>query len=242
MKSFFLVRFIKGRVDVCRTVITEGLRQCSFWVKRGVVMWVLKSTYSKINYVMHIICSASYDKYNQHMAWSTWKRKLFTQENGAGKLSSNISLYDTLSPFGLKGQCHEMDIFLSSTNFRPFWTCADGFQGFPIAFHYPLQLILYYLHLWNYLYWKCSYWNPLQRVFSVIVRCSLLATSHGLGGFRYDFTKSLATSCKPFQCQTRHFRVFEAAYSESYYFQTTKCTVTNILDELYRAVFSFLQD
>jgi hypothetical protein len=31
-------------------------------------------------------------------------------------------------------------------------------------------------------------------------------------GFRYDFTVSKAASCKHFQCQNRHFRVFEASY------------------------------
>jgi hypothetical protein len=32
------------------------------------------------------------------------------------------------------------------------------------------------------------------------------------GGFWYDCTESQATSCEQFQCQNRHFRVFEAGY------------------------------
>jgi hypothetical protein len=43
--------------------------------------------------------------------------KTFYPGKRAGKLSSNISLYDTLSPFGLKGQYHEMDIFLKFYKF-----------------------------------------------------------------------------------------------------------------------------
>ncbi len=71
----------------------------------------------------------------------------------AGKLSSNISLdeyinvlNDTLNPFELKGQCHEMDIFVQrSKHFSSFCTCPNGFQGLSNAFHYPIQLLQSFL-------------------------------------------------------------------------------------------------
>jgi hypothetical protein len=45
----------------------------------------------------------------------------------------------------LKGQCHEMD-FLRSKDFIQYFIC-DGFQGLSTAFHYPLQLLTFYLIL-----------------------------------------------------------------------------------------------
>jgi hypothetical protein len=117
----------------------------------------------------------------------------------AGKLSSKISLYefikiftrniiiiymiDTLNPFELKGQCHEMDIFVQrSKHFSSFCTCANGFQGLSNAFHYPIQLLqsslLFFKLLTNFEY---AYTETILRVpFFVTVRCSILATSHGL--------------------------------------------------------------
>jgi hypothetical protein len=49
----------------------------------------------------------------------------------------------------LKGQCHEMDIFFEGLNIliSTFCVCADGFQGLSKAFHYPIQLLTFYLLL-----------------------------------------------------------------------------------------------
>jgi hypothetical protein len=94
--------------------------------------------------------------------------KTFYPGKRAGKLSSNISLCeymkifiinfiiiymnDTLNPFELKGQCHEMDIFVQrSKHFSSFCTCANGFQGISNAFHYPIQLLQSFLLFGNYL-------------------------------------------------------------------------------------------
>jgi hypothetical protein len=46
----------------------------------------------------------------------------------------------------LKGQCHEMDIFLRSKRFiGTVCVCADGFQGLSKAYHYPVQLLTFYI-------------------------------------------------------------------------------------------------
>jgi hypothetical protein len=49
----------------------------------------------------------------------------------------------------LKGQFHEMDIFFEGLNILilTLCVCADGFQGLSKAFHYPIQLVTFYLHL-----------------------------------------------------------------------------------------------
>jgi hypothetical protein len=43
----------------------------------------------------------------------------------------------------LKGQCHEVDVFRRSKHFLigTFCGCADGYQDFSKAFHYPLVVI-----------------------------------------------------------------------------------------------------
>jgi hypothetical protein len=55
----------------------------------------------------------------------------------------------TLDAYTLKGQCHEMDIFLEGLNIliSAFYVCADGFQCISKAFHYPVQLLTFYLLL-----------------------------------------------------------------------------------------------
>jgi hypothetical protein len=86
----------------------------------------------------------------------------------------------------LKGQCHEMDIFLrSKLNFviSTFCVCAHGFQGLSKAFHYPIQLLTFYLRLWNYLLLLKMLTETLLRIpFSVIGRWPLMPTSHWLQG------------------------------------------------------------
>ncbi len=61
----------------------------------------------------------------------------------------------------LKGQVHEMDIFLRSEHFNQYTSCefADGVQGLSKSFfHCPYTYNHYfYLLLWNS--WN-AYWNP----------------------------------------------------------------------------------
>jgi hypothetical protein len=49
----------------------------------------------------------------------------------------------------LKGQCHEADIFFEGLNISisAFFVSADGFQDLSKAFHYPIQLLTFYLLL-----------------------------------------------------------------------------------------------
>jgi hypothetical protein len=52
----------------------------------------------------------------------------------------------------LRGQCHELDIFVESLNIlistRAFYvSAADGFQGLFKAFHFPLKFLTFYLLL-----------------------------------------------------------------------------------------------
>ncbi len=53
-------------------------------------------------------------------------------------------LKGTVSKDGYFFEC--LNILISS-----FHVCADGFQGLSKAFHYPIQLLPFYLLLWNYL-------------------------------------------------------------------------------------------
>jgi hypothetical protein len=50
----------------------------------------------------------------------------------------------------LKGECHEMDNF-EGLNILISALCewGNGFQALPKAFHYPIQLLTFYLLLWN---------------------------------------------------------------------------------------------
>jgi hypothetical protein len=66
-----------------------------------------------------------------------------------------------------------------------FCGCADGFQGLSKAFHYPLQLLtfLFNVLLYNYLIILKMLTETLLRIpFSVIGRCSLVASYHWLQG------------------------------------------------------------
>ncbi len=67
--------------------------------------------------------------------------------------------------FRLKGQCHKMDIFLKGLNIliSTFCVCADSFQ----AFHYPIQLLTFYLLLWNYLLMLKMLTETLLRILSL---------------------------------------------------------------------------
>ncbi len=102
-----------------------------------------------------------------------------------------------------------------------FWVCADGFQGLSRTFHYPIQFLTFYLVFWIYLLILKMLTEALLRIpFSVIGRCfSLVPTSPWLQENAQQltchrrlpvwFTESRAASCKHFQCQNCHFRVFE---------------------------------
>jgi hypothetical protein len=105
-----------------------------------------------------------------------------------------------ISILWLKGQCHEMDIYFEALNIliSTFCVCADGFQGLSKAFHYPVQLLTFYLLLLNYLLVLKMLTETLLRIpFSVIDLCFLVPTSYwlqGKCGFRYYFTESQAAS------------------------------------------------
>ncbi len=99
-----------------------------------------------------------------------------------------------------------------------FCMCADGFQSLSKAFHYLIQLFAFL----NSLILKMLTETLLKNPLSVIGRCSLVPTTHWLQGkcARINFsqaasgifTESQAAFCKHFQCQNRHFRVFEVGY------------------------------
>ncbi len=56
--------------------------------------------------------------------------------------------------------------------------CPDDFQGLSKAFHYHIQLIIFYLLLWNYLLILKMLTETLLNIsFSVIVQCFLVPTS-----------------------------------------------------------------
>ncbi len=71
----------------------------------------------------------------------------------------------------LQGQCQEITICCEGLNIliSTFCVCADGFQGLSKAFHYPIQLLTFYLLLWNYLLIlkmltdPPAYWNSPQN-------------------------------------------------------------------------------
>ncbi len=52
----------------------------------------------------------------------------------------------------LKGQCHVMDIFVVDLHILigNFCVYADGFLSLKKAFHYQIQILTFYLLLWNY--------------------------------------------------------------------------------------------
>jgi hypothetical protein len=96
----------------------------------------------------------------------------------------------------LKGECHKMDIFgglniLIST----FCEWANGVQALSKAFHYPIQLLTFYLLLWNYLLILKMLTETLLRIpFSVIGRCYRVLTYHGLQGNAQEFSLSQTAS------------------------------------------------
>ncbi len=108
-------------------------------------------------------------------------------------------------------------ISLDST-FNQYFLCADGFQGLSKSFQYLIQLFASL----NLLILKILTETLLKNLLSVIGRCSLVLTNHWLQGkcARINcsqaasglFTESQAAFCKHFQCQNRHFRVFEVGY------------------------------
>ncbi len=66
----------------------------------------------------------------------------------------------------LKGQCHEMYIFVEGLNIliSTFCVCADGFQGLSKALHYSIQLLTFNFLLWKYFSeFENAYWNPPQN-------------------------------------------------------------------------------
>jgi hypothetical protein len=66
-----------------------------------------------------------------------------------------------------------------------FYVCADGLPGLSKAFHYPIQLLTFYLFPWNYLLILKTLIETLalHRIpFSVIGQSSLVPTSHWLQG------------------------------------------------------------
>ncbi len=91
----------------------------------------------------------------------------------------------------LKGQCHEMDIFLKVLNIlsSTFCVCADGFQDFSKAFHYPIQLLtlIASLKLLTVIL-KMLTESLLKSLLSMIDRCSLVPISHWLQGNAQEVT------------------------------------------------------
>ncbi len=77
-----------------------------------------------------------------------------------------------------------------------FCVCADSFQGLSKAFHYPIQLLTFYLFLWNYLpNFENAYWNPPQNSPLCDWSMSLPPTSHWLQGNCARINLSQAASC-----------------------------------------------
>jgi hypothetical protein len=64
-------------------------------------------------------------------------------------------------------------IFLKVFSFKSLLSVSDGFQGLSKAFRYPLQLLIFTSL-------KLVILKMLAEPFSVIGRCSLVATSHWL--------------------------------------------------------------
>ncbi len=70
-----------------------------------------------------------------------------------------------------------------NTLISAFCVCANGFQDLSKAFHYPIQLLTFYLLLWNKFLLILNCLLKLLRIpFSVIGRCSLVPSSHWLEG------------------------------------------------------------
>ncbi len=94
----------------------------------------------------------------------------------------------------LRGHCHEMDFFEGLNKWiSTVCICADGFQSLSKAFHYPIQLLTFYLLPWNYLLILKMLTETLLRISSsVIGRCSLVPSSHWLQGKCTRFILSLA--------------------------------------------------
>ncbi len=121
----------------------------------------------------------------------------------------------------LKGQYHEMYIFVEGLNILigTFCVCADGFQGLSKAFHYPVQLLAFYLILWNYLQiFENAYWNPPQNSllcdWSIFSSADLSLAAEKMRknyfvtwSFGSGFTESQAASCMHYDCSHRRCRV-----------------------------------
>ncbi len=99
-----------------------------------------------------------------------------------------------------------------------FCVCAYGFQDLAKAFYYLIQLLTFYLLLWNYFLIFEMLTETLLRIpFSVIGRCSLVPVTYWLLICHRRlpvcfFSESQGASCKHFQCQIRRFGGFEAGY------------------------------
>ncbi len=102
-----------------------------------------------------------------------------------------------------------------------FFVCADSFQGLSKAFHYLVQLLTFYLLLWNHLLiLKKANWNLSQNSLLCDWRMFPCADlSLAVGKMRKN---ELVASCMILQnhrrrsvcikCQNCPFRVFEAGY------------------------------
>ncbi len=106
------------------------------------------------------------------------------------------------APPPLKGQCHEMDILLERLNIliSTFCVCTDGFQGLSKAFHCPIQLLIFYLLLWNYLLILVMLIGCRENVHELTCHRRLRVWFYWI------------TGCKHFQCQNRRFKVFKVGY------------------------------
>ncbi len=69
--------------------------------------------------------------------------------------SKNHAFFLSVHRNCLKGHCHETNIFFEGLNIffstHTFCVYADGFQDLSKVFQYPIQLLTFYLLLWNYL-------------------------------------------------------------------------------------------
>jgi hypothetical protein len=125
----------------------------------------------------------------------------------------------------LKGLCHEIDIFKGlNIIVCTFCVCVDGFKGLQKSFAMHWTIITFLFASSKLLILKM-----LTETLLIILLCdcSMLSSSSVnpswaagkmckntlvTGGFRYDFTESLAASFMHFKCQNRRFDVFEEGY------------------------------
>jgi len=104
-----------------------------------------------------------------------FRRAIVWFVKGRVLLSFRIKVRRKTSNTFLKGQCHDMDFFedlniLIST----VCVCGDGFPGYSIAFHYPIQSLTFHLLFWNYfITWKMLSETLLRSPLSVILICGL---------------------------------------------------------------------